>query len=464
MADMLQVYRPNDNSLIKEIPQASEIQVEQAVSDAHALFQDRSRWLPKHERLSILSKIAEIMSQRKEELARISAEEGGKPWVDTLVEIDRAIEGVRLAGHELRHLKGGEVPMGNTAGSANRHAITLREPIGPVISISAFNHPMNLTIHQTIPAIAVGCPVIIKPANLTPLSALALVEIFYEAGLPKEWCQVLVCNRTLGEKMVSDPRFGYFSFIGSAQVGWYLRSKLAPGVHCALEHGGAAPVVLDETVDLEEILPPLVKGGFYHAGQVCVSVQRVYAPQSIASNLANEMAKQANQLVVGSSLDPKTEVGPLISPKEVERIESWVREAESKGGTILCGGTVLSETMYAPTVILDPPEDVSVSAQEIFGPVVCVYSYEDREEAIQRANQLPFCFQAAVFTKNIDVAWDSVRKLKGTAVMVNDHTAFRVDWMPFGGREHSGMGVGGIGYTMEEMAPSKLVVFKSPSL
>jgi acyl-CoA reductase-like NAD-dependent aldehyde dehydrogenase len=230
-----------------------------------------------------------------------------------------------------------------------------------------------------------------------------------------------------------------------------------------LEHGGAAPVIVEADANLDEAVPLLVKAGFYHAGQVCVSVQRVYAHESLALKLAEQMAKKAAKLVVGDPADPKTEVGPLITHAECQRVADWVEEAVQKGAKLLCGGKKISECCYAPTVLWNPPEDVRVSREEVFGPVVCVYSYKNREEAVKRANGLPFSFQAAVFTKDIDRAFYYVRNLQATAVMVNDHTAFRVDWMPFGGRMQSGLGMGGIPRSMEDMTVEKMFVVKTNS-
>jgi len=461
---MLQVLSPYDQTLIKEIPLVGKEEVEKALVTAYGLFQDTSAWLKAHQRIEILEKTIEIMKSRIDELTRLAAQEGGKPYLDSKVEVLRAINGVKLAVEHISQLKGEQIPMGITPSSENRLGFTTREPIGVVSSISAFNHPINLIVHQTITAIAAGCPVIIKPALTTPLSCLAFVAILKEAGLPEGWCQAIVCENEVAEQLVTDKRINYFSFIGSANVGWYLRSKLSPGTRCALEHGGAAPVIVEKDADFEEMLPSLLKGGFYHAGQVCVSVQRIFVHESVFETLTNQLAEKVKTLIVGDPLDEKTEVGPLILPREVDRVEEWVNEAINAGTKVLCGGKRISDTCYEPTVLVNPPENVKVSTSEIFGPVVCVYSYSDREEAINVANNLDVHFQAAVFTKNLDVALDCVKKLNATAVMVNDHTAFRVDWMPFGGRDASGIGMGGIQYSMHEMTREKLMVIKSKNL
>jgi len=461
---MITVSNPFDGSLVAEIPQQSGVDVEQALSNAHQLFNDRGRQLPAYQRIEILEKTAALMSAQIEELTVLAAREGGKPYADSKVEVLRAIQGVKLAIEHIPQIKGEQIPMGITASSVNRLAFTQREPIGVVTSISAFNHPLNLIVHQTIPAIAVGCPVIIKPSDRTPLSCLRFVEILHEAGLPKHWCQALVCSNDDASKLVTDDRVNFFSFIGSARVGWMLRSKLSAGTRCALEHGGAAPVIVDESADLSMATQSLLKGGFYHAGQVCVSVQRVYAHESVAQALAESLASQAAQLKVGDQLDPLTEVGPLITEAEVDRVAEWVDEAVAKGARVLVGGKRLSPTCYLPTVILDPAEDCKVSRLEIFGPVVCIYSYKDKSDAITRANSLSVAFQAAVYTQNLNDALALSNQLNATAVMINDHTAFRVDWMPFGGRDSSGIGMGGIQYSMHEMTRDKMIVIKSSVL
>jgi len=458
---MLKVVSPFDQSLIKEIPMVGKVEAENALQIANDLFIDQSKWIPAHERIAILERAAEIMKTRIEELTNTAAQEGGKPYMDSKVEVLRAINGVKLAAEHIGQIKGEQIPMGLTKSSENRLAFTTREPIGVVVSISAFNHPLNLTIHQTVTAIAAGCPVIIKPAATTPLSCLGFVDILKEAGLPEGWCQAIVCDREAAEMLVTDKRVNYFSFIGSAKVGWYLRSKLAPGTRCALEHGGVAPVIVNKDADLTEMLPALTKGGFYHAGQVCVSVQKVFVHASLLDQVATGMTELATKLKVGNQMNADTEVGPLITPNEADRIESWVNEAVAGGAKLLCGGKRISESCYSPTILLNPPADAKVSQLEIFGPVVCIYAFTDIDEAIKIANSLDVHFQASVFTKDLDVALSTVKKLNATAVMVNDHTAFRVDWMPFGGRDASGIGMGGIPYSIHEMTREKLMVIKS---
>ena len=453
-----EVRAPFDGALIATCDMADSEQAEQAMATAYALFRDRDAWLPPSRRIEILRKAARLMEERAEPLALQAAREGGKPLVDSRVEVARAIDGMLNCAEVLRSEGGHVIPMNINAASARRVAFTQREPIGVVVAVSAFNHPLNLIVHQVGPAIAAGCPVIVKPAGDTPLSCLRLVDILREAGLPPGWCEALVTDDTVATQLVTDRRVGFFSFIGSARVGWMLRSKLAPGARCALEHGGAAPAIVAPDADLDSAVPKLVKGGFYHAGQVCVSVQRIFAHRSIVQTLSTRVAEQARRLKVGDPTLPETDVGPLIRKQEVERVDAWVREAIDVGASLLCGGQAISASCYAPTVLLEPPAECKVSTQEVFGPVVCVYAYDELDDAIARANSLPVAFQAAVFTRDHATAMRAYERLDASAVMVNDHTAFRVDWMPFAGLRESGLGVGGIPHTFRDMQIEKLFV------
>jgi len=462
--ETISVTSPYDNHHLADVVLSSTEDVQKALDLAQDAYKNQDKWLAKYERVAILEKTVIIMSERIEELTLIAANEGGKPYIDSKVEVERAINGVKLAIEHMGVFEGKEIAMGHTKSSANRMAFTIKEPIGVVSAISAFNHPLNLAVHQTVPAIAVGSPVIIKPSETTPMSAINFVNILYEAGLPKEWCQVIVCKREAAELLATSPKSDYLTFIGSAKVGWYLNSKVADGTRVGLEHGGVAPVIVEADADLEELIPALIKGGFYHAGQVCVSVQRVYIHSSIIDTVASRLTKAATQLIVGDPTDPKTEVGPLITVQELERVDSWVQKAISSGARALCGAKKQGESCYEPTILLNPPKDAMVSTHEVFGPVICLYTYENIEEAFSQANALEVSFQAAIFTKHIDTALLAVKRLNATAVMINDHTAFRVDWMPFGGAKASGLGMGGIPYSMHEMSKEKLMVMKSPSI
>ncbi len=456
----LQVQRAYDESVIAEVPVDDRDALERKLALADRTFRDRDGRLAPHRRIAVLQTTARLVEERQEHFVRLIAMEGGKPWADATVEVVRAIDGLRNAAEELRNLAGREVPMGLTSAAEGRWAFTTREPIGVLAAISAFNHPLNLIVHQVAPAVAVGCPVIVKPASTTPLSCIELVKLFHKAGLDERWCQTLITgDNELAERLATDPRVAFLSFIGSAKVGWHLRSRLAPGTRCALEHGGSAPAIIDRTAGLDDLVEPLVKGGYYHAGQVCVSVQRIFVHDALVDDFVERFTARVAKLRVGDPLDPDTEMGPLILPREADRVEEWVDEAVA-GGARRHGGGRLSPTTLAPVVLVEPTIDEKVSTLEVFGPVTCVYPYRDLGDAITAANSLPYAFQSSIFTEALEPALQAARNLDASTVLINDHTAFRTDWMPFAGRRQSGYGVGGIPATMRDLTPEKMVVFR----
>jgi acyl-CoA reductase-like NAD-dependent aldehyde dehydrogenase len=456
----IRVVQAFDRTLIDEVPADSAAVLETKLSAAERAFRKRDPWLQPHQRIGVLRRTAGLLDSRRDAFALMIAREGGKPLSDAVVEVTRAIDGLNDAADELRHFAGREIPMGLTATSEARWAFTIKEPIGVVAAISAFNHPLNLIVHQVAPAIAVGCPVIVKPSHATPISCMTLVELLHEAGLPEPLCQTFLSDdNALSERLATDARVAFLSFIGSARVGWYLRSKLAPGTRCALEHGGAAPVIVDRSAHIADIVEPLVKGGYYHAGQVCVSVQRIFVHADIAATFVDQFSARVSALRVGDPRSPQTEMGPLIHPRETVRVATWIDEAV-RAGAELRGGGRLSETTLLPGVLVNPAPDAKVSTQEIFGPVTCVYPFTDFDQAVDIANSLPYAFQASVFSNDLGPALRAAERLDASAVLINDHTAFRTDWMPFAGRRQSGYGVGGIPWTMHDMSQQKMIVFK----
>ena len=460
MAKTLQVLQAFDRAVITEIPVDDAQALESKLAAATRMMRDRDAWLKPHQRSAILLRAVSLLEARQAHFAQLIAREGGKPYTDAAVEVVRAIDGLRNAADELRGFAGREIPMGLTPASDGRWAFTTKEPIGIVAAISAFNHPLNLIVHQVAPAIAVGCPVIVKPATATPLSCIDFVALLREAGLDEPWCQTFITDdNALAERLATDPRVAFLSFIGSAKVGWYLRGKLAPGTRCALEHGGAAPVIVDRSASLDRIIEPIVKGGYYHAGQVCVSTQRIFVHTDIVKEFVDRLAARVQSLRVGDPLLRETEVGPLINPHEADRVMSWTDEAVSAGAKIIGGGRQ-SETTLTPAILIEPAADAKVSLLEVFGPITCVYGFQKLDKAIDVANSLPFAFQASVFSTDIGPAMRVARRLDASTVLVNDHTAFRTDWMPFAGRRQSGYGVGGIPYSMEEMSQDKMVVLR----
>ena len=460
MANVIQVVQAFDRAPICEIPADDAQALEKKLAAAKRALDNRAGWLKPHERMKVLHGTAAKLEANQEKFAKLIAREGGKPWPDAVVEVTRAIDGLKDAAEELRNFGGREIPMGLTPASDGRWAFTVKEPIGIVAALSAFNHPLNLIVHQVTPAIAVGCPVIIKPAQQTPLCCIELVKLLHEAGLPESWCQTFITEDTpLAERLATDARVAFLSFIGSARVGWYLRSKIAPGARCALEHGGAAPVIVDKTAALDRTVASIVKGGYYHAGQVCVSVQRIFVHENVAEDFENRLIAAVKKLNVGDPLLPKTDAGPLIHPRETQRVQTWIDEAV-QGGARLLGGGRQSETTLLPSVLVNPPSDAKVSQLEIFGPVTCVYPFSDMNRAIASANSLPFAFQASIFTADLAPALRAAQHLAAGAVLINDHTAFRTDWMPFAGHGQSGYGTGGIPYSMRDMTHEKMVVFR----
>jgi acyl-CoA reductase-like NAD-dependent aldehyde dehydrogenase len=462
-ASNIVVRSPHSGEVVGEVPRATAAQVDEALARAARLHAGKG-FLPRHERVAILTAASERLRTERDALAQLIASEGGKPLVDARVEVDRAAAGVAFLAGEAARIAGREIPMGATPATAGRLAFTTVEPIGPVLAISAFNHPLNLIVHQVGAAIAAGCPVVVKPALETPLSCAAFLRILAASGLPEGAATLVACDNEAAEQAVRDPRVAYLSFIGSAAVGWRLRAIAAPGVRVGLEHGGAAPVIVDASADVERAAALVAKGGFYHAGQVCVSVQRVLAHVDVADAFVAALSERASKLVVGDPRSPDTDVGPLIRAREVDRVASWVDEASKGGARVAVGGERRLRQAYAPTVLVDVPEGARVLVDEVFGPVVSVARFDALGDAIRRANAVRWAFQAAVFSRDLDRALEAVRGLDASAVMVNDHTAFRADWMPFGGRRESGLGVGGLVDGVRDMSHDKLVVLASAAL
>jgi acyl-CoA reductase-like NAD-dependent aldehyde dehydrogenase len=457
---MLQVVQAFDRVPIAEVPIDDGASREAKLDPATRAFRDRNRWLKPYERIAVLRRVAGLMEERRALFMDLITLEGAKPLSDVAVEVERTIDGVRNAAQELRGFAGREIPMGLNAASAGRWAFTTKERIGIAVSISAFNHPLNLIVHQVVPAIAVGCPVIVKPATATPLCCLEYVALLWEAGLAEPWCQSFVTSdNALAEQMATDPRIAFVSFIGLARVGWHLRSRLAPGTRCALEHGGTALAVIDRSADLDQVIGPMVKGGRYHACQVWVSTQQIFVHADIQTEFVGRFAAKVSTLRVGDPLEPSVDVGPLIHPREPEHVAAWVDEA-IKGGARLIGGGRASETILYPAILVEPPSDAKVSREEVFGPLTCVYGFTELDAAIEAANSLPVAFQASIFSSEIGPALLAAERLDASAVMVDDdHTAFRrLD--AFTGRRRSGHGVGGNPWSMHELAEHKMLILR----
>jgi acyl-CoA reductase-like NAD-dependent aldehyde dehydrogenase len=454
----LAVKSPYSGELLATVETAPRDVIDQALANADEARRTIMPSLPAYRRAEILFKTAHLMEREYETLVMGIAQEGGKPYTDAKVEVSRAINTVSLAAHEATSLDGEQLQMDRSAGHENRVAFVVREPIGVVSAISAFNHPVNLIAHQVAPAIAAGCPVVVKPASTTPLSCIRMARLFLEAGLPEKAISVVPARGANALPLATDSRVAFLTFIGSAAVGWDLRSKLHPGIRLSLEHGGTATSVVARDADLQLVLDKSLKGGYYHAGQVCVSVQNMLVHRSLYDTFVERFTPMVEKLVVGDPTDPKTEVGPIIDISELDRIARTVELAIAEGAELVTGGERMGHQCYRPTILGRTRRGMEVFDEEIFGPVVNVCAFDDLDEAIGIANDSKFGFQASVYSANIDTAFRVARQLNASAVMINDHTAYRVDWMPFGGRDFSGIGVGGIKYAVHEMTRPKLYV------
>lgn len=454
-----QILSPNDGSKLTQLQSATEEDIQLILKDTKAIQKTIAALHP-YERAKILKTAATLMKKEENFIAMVIASEGGKPLKDAKAEAARAIATIELCAEETLRLEGEIVPMERTAAGKNHLAFTLRDPIGPVLAISAFNHPMNLIAHQVGTAIASGCSVVLKPASATPISAFILENIFEEAGLPKNGIRVVNTEVELVAKLVSSTEFGFLNFIGSAKVGWELRKQIAPGTRIALEHGGQAPAIIREDADINLAVTALIKGAFYHAGQVCISTQGIFVHASLFESFTKSFKEAASKLITGSATDEKTDVGPLIRPAEVVRLKKWITEAELAGAKIILGNEVFGNAgqYLKPTILTSVPRECSIMKDEAFGPVVCINSYTDEIELLEFLNNKEYIFEAALFTKDISRALQIAKEIATMTFVINNHTAFRVDQMPFGGHKQSGLGMGGVKYAMEELTRTKQVI------
>ncbi|HEX9774148.1 MAG TPA: aldehyde dehydrogenase family protein [Actinomycetota bacterium] len=456
-----EVVNPLDGSVVDTVAIPNDDDVEDAVAAASATF-DEARRLPAHVRLNALTEVSEALAARSAELAETIAREGGKPLKWARSEAQRAVSTFRIAAEETRRL-GGEVQRLDTEdGLGSRLGIVRRFPVGPVLGITPFNFPLNLVAHKVAPAIAAGAPIVVKPAPATPLSALALGEIVASTALPAGMISVLpVPEPERAQRLVQDERFAVLSFTGSAPVGWRLK-ELVPRKKVILELGGNAGVIVHDDADLDHAAARVAMGGYYQAGQSCISTQRVLVQSRVYDAFCERLVKEVANLKVGDTMDPATDVGPLINVAALDRVEAWVQEAIDGGARALCGGR-REDPFYVPTVLADTTPAMKVCAEEVFGPVVAVSRYETFDEAIATVNFSPYGLQAGVFTRDVDRVFLAHRDLEVGAVIANDQSAYRADQMPYGGTKDSGVGREGLRYAIEEMTePRLLVISKVP--
>ncbi len=416
--------------------------------------------MPAYKRAGILENIAAGIRERADEIAGVIAREAGKAWKYAAGEVDRTVETFTFAAAEARSIHGETVPMSASSAGVGRYGLWFREPVGVVVAISPFNFPLNLVAHKVAPAIAAGCTVVLKPASYTPLTALILAEIVDAAGLPPgAFNLVLGGGSTVGKQLVTDPRPAKISFTGSMEVGTWIRQNSGLK-RVTLELGNNSGVIVDEDSDLDWAVERCLMGSFANSGQVCISVQRIYLHRSIAEGFTDKFLEGAGKLKVGDPVERDTDVGPMIDPGDVIRVEEWVAEALSQGARILTGGERLNERVYPPTVITDVTPEMKVVCNELFAPVVTLSVFDDFADAVERVDDTVFGLQAGVFTGRIDRAIEAIRGINVGGVMVNDVPTFRVDHMPYGGNRSSGIGREGLRYAIEEMTQIKMVVIK----
>jgi len=454
--EWIDVRSPFDGTLVGRVPSAGAEETRRALDAAESAM---GAPLPAHERAAILDRVAGLLSERQDLVARTICAEAGKPLKAARVEAARAVSTFTMAAVETRKLAGDALPMDASPAGEGKLALTLRVPIGIVGAISPFNFPLNLVAHKVAPALAAGCAVVLKPATQTPLSALLLAELELEAGLPPGWLNV-VCGPAseIGDVLVQDERVKLITFTGSVPIGWRIRER-APRKRVNLELGNATPVIVAADADLDDAAMRLAGNAFSFAGQSCISVQRIYVERQVYAAFVERFLPRVEALVVGDPADESTDVGPLIAESERVRILGWIEEARAAGAEILTGGT-LDGTLLRPTVIANPPPDAKVACEEIFGPVCIVAPYDTLDEAIGLANGTRFGLQAGVFTRDVKSALRAARELEFGGVTVNEAPTFRADQMPYGGVKDSGNTREGPAYAIREMTEERAVVFQ----
>jgi glyceraldehyde-3-phosphate dehydrogenase (NADP+) len=456
------VVNPFTGQTIAEVVQATEADVEQAIASTASAAVAMGT-LPAHARYNMLQQIAALLYRRRDELASLITTEAGKPIADAKREVSRAVQTFTVAAEESRRIPGDVIPLDWTPGTDSYLGIMRRVPIGPILGITPFNFPLNLVAHKVAPALAAGNPILIKPAPQTPLTALLLGEIAWDAGVPPGGLNVVPCDNVLAERMVVDPRFKLMSFTGSAAVGWMLKAKCGKK-KVTLELGGNAGVVIEPDADLDLAAQRCAAGGFGYAGQTCISVQRVFVHQSVVETFTTKLLIHVARLKAGDPTDEMTTIGPVIDPGAAHRIENWISDAVAQGARVLLGGKRMGSVVEA-TVLTNVTPEMKVSCEEVFGPVVTVTPYRQFSDAITLLNQSGYGLQAGLFTQDVNKIFYAFRHLEVGAVLANEIPTFRADHMPYGGVKDSGLGREGISAAIEDMTEPRLLVLnvKDPS-
>jgi len=451
----IDVINPYDDALIGVVPEATPELVDRAIVAAKAGFKIISN-MPAWKRAEILEKTAAFILRDKEEIAGIIAREAGKSWKYAVAEAERSAETFRFASLEARNEHGAMIPMDASPVSAGRLGFYLREPIGVIGAITPFNFPLNLVAHKVAPAIAAGNALVVKPATKTPLTLLKLAELLEEAGLPAGALNVLIgSGRVVGNQLVQDERLAMITFTGSPAVGRGIKA-LAGLKRVTLELGSNSPTIIDADADLDKAVPRCAMGSFANSGQVCISVQRIFVHRKCYDTFLRKFVAATKQLVVGDPMDRHCDIGPMISPVELQRALDWLDEAKNLGATVETGGNRVGNCLE-PTILSGVTPDMQVMCSEVFAPIVSVVPFETFEEALDMADASVYGLQAGIYTNDINRAFQAVKRLDVGGVIINDVPTFRVDHMPYGGNKESGLGREGIRYAMEEMTNIKLV-------
>lgn len=448
------VFGPNDGLLLCEVTLLEASAIDKLCEQLPKSQQEFAKVAPET-RATWLRAVATKIRQEAEALALLIATEGGKPLKDARVEVTRAAQTFDLCADEALRISSAQ----EKTVLQGKQLTTLREPIGPVLVLSAFNHPLNLLAHQVGSALAAGCVCVFKPSQNTPQCGEWLMKTLKAIGVPSD--AVTICHAAIPEiqALIARPEFQFVSFIGAAKVGWDIRTRLAPGTRLALEHGGQAPAIVWDDADVPKAITALLRGAFYHAGQVCISTQKIYVHKNIWDSFTKAFIQGAQALIVGDARDEKTDVGPLIRPEEKTRLLSWIKEARELGAKVLLEDTQDRGVHFlGPTILTDVPHRAKVWREEAFGPVVCLETFTDTASIWQELRENPFQFEAAIFSRDATRIQDATKNIAAMTVVVNDHTAWRVDAMPFGGHRQSGLGMGGVRWAVEEQTRLKQII------
>lgn len=454
----LEVKNKYDESLVGVLPTASKDDLNRAIEAAERT-KDLMADMPAYKRAEILLKTAALLRERSEDLAKTVAAEAGKALKFARAEVERAASVFTIAAEEAKRLHGETIPLDAVPAGEGYFGYWTRRPVGVIAAIGPFNFPLNLVAHKVAPAIASGNTLVLKPASTTPIAAVKLCQILHEAGMPAGTINLVVGGGgTVGEWLITDERVDKITFTGSPEIGRHILA-VAGIKKVTLELGNNSPVVVAPDADLDFVAKRCAVGAFYNSGQVCISVQRIYSQKQVFEPFSEKFVKATEAMVVGDPLDERVDVGPMIDSKEVDRIESWVKEAQDTGASILTGGK-REGTVYYPTVLSNVDADMKVVAEETFGPVASVISSDDFESALSQANASKFGLQVGVFTRDIDRMLRAVKRLNFGGVIVNDTPNFRADHMPYGGNRQSGLGREGVKFAMEDMTNIQLVAIR----